>query len=47
MSTVLLVEDSATQAEQVTRCLEKQGFMVFGARSGEEAQLRLKQKNPI
>ena len=46
MSTVLLVEDSATQAEQVTRCLEKQGFMVFGARSGEEAQLRLKQKKP-
>ena len=46
MSTVLLVEDSATQAEQVTRYLEQQGFMVLGACSGEEAQLRLKQSKP-
>lgn len=46
MSKVLLVEDSATYAEQLTRCLEKQGFSVYGVRSGEEAQLRLKQQKP-
>ncbi len=46
MTKVLLVEDSTTYAEQVTRCLEKQGFLVFGVSSGEEAQLRLKQQKP-
>ena len=46
MSKILLVEDSEMQAEQITRCLEKQGFMVFRVGSGEEAQLRLKQQKP-
>jgi two-component system, chemotaxis family, response regulator PixH len=46
MSKILLVEDSELQAEQITRCLEKQGFVVFRVGSGEEAQLRLKQQKP-
>ena len=46
MSKILLVEDSEIQAEQITRCLEKQGLMVFRVGSGEEAQLRLKQQQP-
>lgn len=46
MSKILLVEDSEMQAEQITRCLEKQGLMVFRVSSGEEAQLRLKQQKP-
>lgn len=46
MNKVLLVEDSVAEAEKLTRYLEKQGFSVFGVRSGEEAQLRLKQQKP-
>lgn len=46
MSKILLVEDSEMQAEQITRCLEKQGLVVFRVSSGEEAQLRLKQQKP-
>lgn len=46
MSKVLLVEDSPTQAQKVTSCLEKQGFSVFGVSSGEEAQIRVKQQKP-
>ncbi len=46
MSKVLLIEDSTTQAEQITRCLEKQGLSVLGVSSSEEAQLRLKQQKP-
>lgn len=46
MSQVLLVEDSITEAEKLKRYLEKRGFSVFGVRSGEEAQLRLKQRKP-
>ena len=41
MSKILLIEDSTTQAEQITRCLEKQGLSVMGVGSSEEAQLRL------
>ena len=46
MSKILLIEDSSTQAKQITRCLEKQGLSVMGVGSSEEAQLRLKQKKP-
>jgi two-component system, chemotaxis family, response regulator PixH len=46
MSKILLVEDSEMQAEIITRCLEKQGFVVFRVSSGEEAQLRVKQQKP-
>lgn len=46
MSKILLVEDSEMQAEQITRCLEKQGLIVFRVGSGEEAQLRVKQQKP-
>lgn len=46
MSKILLVEDSEVYAEQIIRCLEKQGFIVFRVGSGEEAQLRIKQQQP-
>lgn len=46
MSKILLVEDNEIQAEKITRCLEKQGSIVFRVGSGEEAQLRLKQQKP-
>lgn len=46
MSKILLVEDSEVYAEQITRCLEKQGLIVFRVGSGEEAQLRIKQQQP-
>ncbi|MDJ0716681.1 MAG: response regulator [Prochloraceae cyanobacterium] len=46
MSKVLLVEDSSVQAEKLTRCLEQQGFLVYGVTSGEEAQLRVQQQKP-
>lgn len=46
MNQVLLVEDSLVEAEKLKRLLEKQGFTVLGVRSGEEAQIRLKQQKP-
>ena len=46
MSKVLVVEDSLSQAQLVTRCLEKEGFSVLGVTSGEEAELRIKQQKP-
>ena len=46
MAKVLLVEDSAVQAEQIINCLTKQGFSVSGVGSSEEAQLRLKLQQP-
>ncbi len=46
MSKVLLVEDSLSQAQLVTRCLEKEGIGVFAVTSGEEAELRIKQQQP-
>ena len=46
MTNVLVVEDSAMEAQKITNCLTKQGFAVSGAGSSEEAQLRLQQKQP-
>jgi twitching motility two-component system response regulator PilH len=46
MKKVLLVEDSLTEAERIARFLEKAGYSVYEVRSGEEAQLRLKQQKP-
>ncbi|MDJ0716987.1 MAG: response regulator [Prochloraceae cyanobacterium] len=46
MSKVLLVEDSVLEFETLKRYLQKQGFLVYGVRSAEEAHLRLKQQKP-
>ncbi len=46
MANVLIVEDSAVEAQKITNCLSKQGFAVSGAGSSEEAQLRLMQQQP-
>ncbi|MBH8572089.1 response regulator [Nostocaceae cyanobacterium CENA369] len=46
MKKVLLVEDSLTESEKMTRYLEQGGYSVYEVRSGEEAQLRLKQQKP-
>lgn len=46
MSKVLLVEDSSVETAKVVHYLEKGGYSVYGVRSGEEAQLRMKQQEP-
>lgn len=46
MSKVLLVEDSVAEVEKMTSYLQKRGFAVFGVKSAEEAQLRVKQQKP-
>ncbi|MBW4472445.1 MAG: response regulator [Stenomitos rutilans HA7619-LM2] len=46
MSTVLLIEDSLTEAEMLTRYLQQAGLLVISAKSGEEAQERLHKQRP-
>jgi len=46
MITVLLVEDSLTQAEVMTRYLKEEGLAVVSVTSGEEAQVKLKSQRP-
>ncbi len=46
MITVLLVEDSLTQTEVMTRYLKEEGLAVVSVTSGEEAQVKLKLQRP-
>lgn len=46
MKTVMIVEDSITDMELLRLHLEKEGFFVIQARSGEDAQTKLKQQKP-
>ena len=46
MSTVLLVEDSLTDAELLTRYLRQIGLTVIGVQSGEEAEAQLRLQTP-
>jgi twitching motility two-component system response regulator PilH len=46
MSTVLLVEDSITETELITRYLQKEGHQVVSVASAEDAQVKLKQQKP-
>jgi len=46
MSTVLLVEDSTSQIEIMSRYLQQLGFSVVIAKSSEEAQAKLKLHKP-
>ncbi|MBA3789563.1 response regulator [Patescibacteria group bacterium] len=46
MSTVLVVEDSLTDTEVLTRYLRQVGLTVFSVHSGEEAQARLRLQKP-
>jgi DNA-binding response OmpR family regulator len=46
MKTVLLVEDSLTETELLTRYLKKAGLIVISATSCEEARLRLRSQPP-
>lgn len=46
MNTVLIVEDSVTQSELISKCLQQAGLAVVLARSGEEAQEKLCQQKP-
>ena len=46
MSTVLVVEDSLTDTEVLTRYLRQVGLTVFSVQSGEEAQERLRLQKP-
>ena len=46
MSTVLVVEDSLTDTEVLTRYLRQIGLTVISVQSGEEAQARLQSQKP-
>jgi two-component system, chemotaxis family, response regulator PixH len=46
MSTVLLVEDSLTEADCIKRSLQSAGLTVFNAHSSEEAQTWLIRQRP-
>lgn len=46
MQTVLLVEDSLTEAEILTHYLRQAGLAVVSAKSGEEAQEQLSRQKP-
>lgn len=46
-SDILIVEDGATQAEQLTFTLERHGYPVRQARSGQEALARVREKVPL
>jgi chemotaxis family two-component system response regulator PixH len=46
MTTVLLVEDSLTQAEVMTRYLKQEGLSVVSVTSGEEAEVKLRSQKP-
>ena len=46
MSTVLVVEDSLTDTEVLTRYLKQAGLVVVSVQSGEEAHMRLQLQKP-
>lgn len=46
MTTVLLVEDSLTETEVITRLLRQAGLNVISVTSGEEARLQLQSQKP-
>jgi DNA-binding response OmpR family regulator len=46
MTTVLLVEDSLTETEVLTRYLSQAGLNVVSVKSGEEAHLKLRSQKP-
>ncbi|MBD1807407.1 response regulator [Microcoleus sp. FACHB-SPT15] len=46
MSTVLVVEDSLTEMQVLTRCLQQGGLDVLTAISGEEALTKLNSQKP-
>jgi two-component system, chemotaxis family, response regulator PixH len=46
MNTILLVEDSPTEADAVIRCLQQAGLNVVSAKTSEEAQIRLQHQKP-
>lgn len=46
VTTVLLVEDSLTDAELLTRYLRQLGLTVIGVQSGEEAEAQLRLQKP-
>jgi two-component system, chemotaxis family, response regulator PixH len=46
MTTVLLVEDSLTETEVLTRYLSQAGLTVVSVKSGEEAHIQLRSHKP-
>jgi DNA-binding response OmpR family regulator len=46
MTTILLVEDSLTETEVLTRYLKQGGLTVVSVKSGEEAQIKLQSHKP-
>ena len=46
MTTILLVEDSLTETEMITRHLRQAGLNVISVTSGEEARIQLQSQKP-
>lgn len=46
MTTVLLVEDSLTETQVITRYLNQAGLTVVSVKSSEEAQIKLQSQKP-
>lgn len=46
MNTVLLIEDSLTESEMLTRYLQQAGLLVISVKSSEEAQTHLNGQKP-
>ncbi|MGF1480591.1 MAG: response regulator transcription factor [Cyanophyceae cyanobacterium] len=46
MSTVLVVEDSLTDSEVITRCLRQMGLTIISVTTGEEALTQLQSQKP-
>ena len=47
MSTILIVDDSATVREMVSEILKKGGLNVVEAHDGEQAQKKIEEENKI
>lgn len=46
MKNVLLIEDSISEAEQLQKYLQDEGFVVYRAISGEEAEIKIRSRKP-
>jgi len=46
MTTILVVEDTLTETEIITKCLQKAGFNTIAVTSSEEAKIKIAQQRP-
>lgn len=46
MTTILVVEDTLTETEIITKCLQKAGFSTIAVTSSEDAKIKIAQQKP-